>query len=260
MSARSLAITAETAARRTVAERGGLAVTVCFYALVTTVLAGLWRAAAETNGGLVAGYSGVALTWYIATTEAATVSLNTRLIADIGGDIASGAIAVELLRPISVLAQRVVAELGRVLPRVIICALSGVLIARFTAGSPPNVASLALAYPSLLLAVLCNLIAQHAFAAVSFWLGNSGASWFLYQKLVFMVGGMLIPLEVLPGWLHRIAAVLPFRSMAYAPARLASGHLEPVLLLEQLAWIAALSLLAMRVFAAGERRLQVVGG
>ena len=38
MSARSLMVSAETSARRTVAERGGLAVTMCFYVLVTTVL------------------------------------------------------------------------------------------------------------------------------------------------------------------------------------------------------------------------------
>jgi ABC-type uncharacterized transport system permease subunit len=54
--------------------------------------------------------------------------------------------------------------------------------------------------------------------------------------------------------------VLPFMAMAYAPARLVSGHFEPWLLLVQLAWLAALSLAATAVFRSGERRLQVVGG
>ena len=49
-------------------------------------------------------------------------------------------------------------------------------------------------------------------------------------------------------------------AMAYAPARLASGHVEPELLLVQLAWLVGLSVLAVGVFARGERRLQVVGG
>ncbi len=260
MSARSLSITAETSARRTLAERGGLVVVVCFYVFVTTVLAGLWRAGAAAKGGAVAGYSAVALTWYIATTEAATVSLNTRMIADIGIDITSGAIAVELLRPASVLTQRVVSELGRVLPRIIICALTGVVLAWITAGHPPSGIALAVAAPSLVLAVMCNIVAQHAFAALSFWLGHSGGAWFLYQKLIFMVGGMLIPLEVLPDWLRAAALVLPFRAMAYAPGRLASGHLEPILLVEQVGWLAVLACVATAVFGAGERRLQVVGG
>jgi ABC-type uncharacterized transport system permease subunit len=48
--------------------------------------------------------------------------------------------------------------------------------------------------------------------------------------------------------------------MAYAPGRLASGHLEPALLLEQVAWLGALVVLASACFRSGERRLQVVGG
>ena len=48
--------------------------------------------------------------------------------------------------------------------------------------------------------------------------------------------------------------------MAYAPARLASGHFEPWLLVVQLAWIAVLAVAAVAVFRVGERRLQAVGG
>jgi len=54
--------------------------------------------------------------------------------------------------------------------------------------------------------------------------------------------------------------VLPFAAMSYMPARLAAGHVEPGLLLAQLGWLAVLSLAAATAFAAGERRLQVVGG
>jgi ABC-2 type transport system permease protein len=77
---------------------------------------------------------------------------------------------------------------------------------------------------------------------------------------VFVLGGMLLPLEVFPGWLESITRLLPFRAMAYAPARLASGHLEPGLLLEQVGWLAVLTVVAIAAFGAGERRLQVVGG
>ena len=119
---------------------------------------------------------------------------------------------------------------------------------------------LLLAVPALVLGVACNLAAQHAFAAAAFWIRDARSTWFLYQKFVFILGGMLLPLEVLPDWLHRIAVVLPFATMAYAPARLASGHVEPTLLLAQVGWLAALCLAAGAAFAAGERRLQVVGG
>lgn len=260
MRRRWFGVTARTAAQRALAEPGGLLVSVVFYVVVVAVLAGLWRAAADANGDDIAGYTAVALTWYIVTSEAATVSLNIRMIDDIGTDIGSGSVAVELLRPASVLGIRVATEVGRCLPRLAVCAVIGTVLAMVTAGAPPRPAALLLAAPSLVLAVACNLVAQHACAASAFWLRSAGSAWFLYQKLVFVLGGMLIPLEALPGWLQAIASVLPFRAMSYAPARLASGHIEPVLLLEQLGWLAVLAWTAHAAFNAGERRLQVVGG
>ena len=252
--------TAQTAAQRVLAERGGLLVSVAFYLLVTAVLSSLWRLAAHANGGAVAGYTAAAVTWYIATTEACTVSLNIRLISDIGQDIASGAIAVELVRPVSVLGMRVAIELGRVLPRLAICLAAGAALATVVGGAAPRPAALLLVIPSTILAVTTNLVAQHAFAAAAFWLRDAGSTWFLYHKLVFVLGGMLIPLEALPPWLHHLAAALPFAAMAYAPGRLAAGHIEPWLLAEQLAWLAVLGVAATAAFASGQRRLQVVGG
>lgn len=260
MNLRSLTIVVGTAARRVLAEPGGLVVALAFYVAVVAVLAGLWRVAADANGGTVVGYSAVALTWYIVTSEASTVSLNIRMIDDIGRDIGSGGVAIELLRPASVLGVRLAVELGRALPRLGACASTGAVVATLTAGAPPRPAALALAAPSLVLAIACNIVAQHAFAATAFWLRDAGSAWFLYQKLVFVLGGMLIPLEALPGWLRATASVLPFRAMSYAPARLASGHVEPLLLLEQLVWLAILTFAAGAAFRAGERRLQVVGG
>ncbi len=249
-----------TAARRALADRGGLAFSVGFYLLVAGVISTLWRAAADANGGAVAGYSAAAITWYLATSEAATVSLNVRLIEEIGDDIGGGSIAVELLRPVPVVAVRVATEVGRALPRLGAIAVVGVPGATVLVGGPPDAVGLALAAPSLLLAITANLLAQHAFAAAAFWVRDARSTWFLYQKLVFVLGGMLLPLEVLPDALGDVARLLPFMAMAYAPARLAAGHVEPELLLVQLGWLAVLAWAAAAAFGAGQRRLQVVGG
>lgn len=260
MTRRALGEAVRGAAQRVVAAPGGLGVSLAFYLVIVGVLSGLWRVAVENNGGDLAGYSAVALTWYIVTSEAATVAIHARLIADIGDDIGSGAIAVELLRPASVLGIRVASEVGRTLPKLAILWMFGGLLAVVVAGAPPRPAALLLAAPSLVLAVIANLIAQHAVAAAAFWLRDAGSAWFLYLKLVFITGGMIIPLELLPNALERVARFLPFRAMAYAPGRLAAGHLEPGLLLEQVAWIVVLWAAAVAAFGAGERRLQVVGG
>ena len=66
-----------------------------FYLIVSGVLSALWRAAAGEHGD-VAGYSAVALTWYVFTAEAATCAINVRLIEEVGDEI-GGAVAVEML-------------------------------------------------------------------------------------------------------------------------------------------------------------------
>lgn len=260
MSARAAAVTFDIATRRGLAERGGMFLSVGFYVIVTGVLASLWQQAAAANAGSVAGYTAVALTWYVATSEAATMPINAKLIEDIGRDIANGTVATEMLRPVPPLTVRLATEMGRALPRLVACMALGVVLALLMVGAPPDGAALALAAPSLLLAVAGNLAGMHAFAGAGFWLRDTRSSWFLYQKFVFLMGGMLIPLEVLPDAVAGVARLLPFMAMAYAPARLASGHLEPHLLLVQAGWLVVLWGAAAYVYAAGERRLAVTGG
>lgn len=246
---------ASTAAAQVLAAPPTLVVTGGFYLMVTSVLAGLWSRAAEVNGGSIAGYSAAAFVWYVATSEATTVSLPMRLIETTGDDIGSGRVDVEMLRPASMLWIRVANETGAMLPRLALCALIGATLATVIVGLPPSGWALALAVPALGLATVTNIVAQHVFAGAAFWVHDAKGTWFLYQKLVFVLGGMLIPLEVLPQWLETTAKILPFMAMSYVPARLASGHVEPWLIGVQLFWLVVLSVAATRLYKAGEDRL-----
>ena len=257
---RGLVEALRTAFHRGAIDGGGLVVAVAFYVVIVATLSGLWRVAVDANGGDLAGYSALALTWYIITSEAAIVSVNAKHIEDVGNDIAQGTVAVELLRPASVLGIRMATEVGRGLPKVAALFVAGAVLATVVSDGPPRPATLVLVVPSLVLAITANLFAQHAVAAIAFWIRDAGSIWFLYMKAVFILGGMIIPLELLPDGLQRFAMFLPFRAMAYVPARLAAGFWEPALLLEQLAWIGVLAIGASLAFRAGERRLQVVGG
>lgn len=249
-----------TGARRVVANPAAYAVPTGFYVLVVLAVAAVWRAATEANGGEVAGYTAVALTWYVATSEAAYLTIESRMIEDIGDEIAAGDVTVELLRPAPVFGIRMATQIGRALPRLVMNVAVGCVLCLILAGPPPDIKALALAAPALVLAIGCNLAATHAVAALSFWIRDAKSGWFLYQKLLFILGGMLLPLQVLPDRLHDVAAALPFMAMVYAPARIASGHFEPELLLVQAGWLVVLTTAAAAIFAAGERRLQVVGG
>ena len=249
-------VAARSAARRVVADPGDMLVRTGFYAIVVMVLSGLWGAAADANGGVVAGYTTVAITWYMVFSEGAVNGLKPRLIEDIGIDIDSGGVAIEMLRPVSVVLFRIASEIGVSAARLVLMLIVGTGIGLTLVGPPPDTNTFLMAIPAAFLAIANNVAGSHLFAATSFWQGEAKGAWFLYLKLVFMLGGMLLPLQVLPGWLESIAWALPFWTMAYAPARLAAGFNEPLLIVGQLAWLVALIALAVVAFRAGEKRVQ----
>nr|MCU0494697.1 ABC-2 family transporter protein [Chloroflexaceae bacterium] len=85
----------------------------------------------------------------------------------------------------------------------------------------------------------------------------------IYSKLLFLLGGLLIPLDFFPGWLQAIAKATPFAAAIYGPARL---FVEPdllrfaTLLLAQLGWLAALAVLLALVYRQGVARININGG
>jgi ABC-2 type transport system permease protein len=223
-------------------------------------MAALWGAAIDAHQGSIGGYDMRSLLWYVFAAQTAVLGVRPRSVEEIGDEIGSGAIAIQMLRPVSVVGLRISIELGEGAARLLTALVAGGLLTWWFAGPPPSAAGLALAVPAVALGCAANVASQHAFGAVAFWLLDAKSSWFFYQKLVFLPGGMLIPLELLPHPLELASRLLPFATMAYVPGRLASGDADPMLLVWQLGWLAALMAIAVAAFAAGERRLSVVGG
>jgi ABC-2 type transport system permease protein len=247
-------------ARRVLNEPADLVVRTLFYVFILVIFSALWKAAVASNGGEIAGYSYIAMLWYVVGAEGSVIATKPRLIEEVGEAIGQGSIAVEMLRPVSVVGFRMAVELGEALVRLALAVVVGALLGLAYAGAPPNATAALMAVPALILGVASIVVSQHLFAAATFWLEDAKSMWFLYQKLIFLLGGMLLPLEFLPSWLEGFARATPFMTMAYAPARLLSGHVEPVLILIQIGWLAAMFAAVVAVFSVGERRLQVAGG
>lgn len=247
------------AGRRAVRDPIQLAVGGAFYLVVTFVLASLWRAAASENGQIV-GYAASQLVWYVAIAEVCVMTAPTNRIERISQDIVSGDVTSEMLRPASVLGVRLASEVGAVLPRFGVNCLLALWLAWTMAGPPPSPSGVAWLVVALPCAVLANIVGQHLFAAGAFWLRDGRSTWYLYQKVVFVLGGLLLPLEFLPDPVVAVARWLPFAAMAYVPARFASGHVEPSLIAAQVGWLAILVGLAAWAYRVGQRRLVAVGG
>jgi ABC-2 type transport system permease protein len=246
--------------RRTIVAPGELAVRIGFFAIILLVMAALWTAATDAHGGSIEGYTRSALLWYVFAAQTAVLGVRQRAIEEIGDEIGSGAVSVQMLRPVSVVGMRMSIEMGEACARIAGALVAGIALTWLFAGPPPSVPALVMAVPAILLGCAANIASQHAFGGIAFWLLDARSTWFLYQKLVFLPGGMLIPLELLPRPLELASYALPFATMAFVPGRIAAGHPDPLLLVWQLAWLAALVGMAVAVYAAGQRRLEVVGG
>ncbi len=85
----------------------------------------------------------------------------------------------------------------------------------------------------------------------------------IYGKILFILGGLLIPLDFYPQWLQTIAKSLPFAYTVYGPARL---FVDPSLsrfgqlVLFQGVWLLVLGGLVTWAFNRGMRWLSINGG
>ncbi len=249
-----------TGARRTLAARGDLSTQVGMMLLVILALSSVWHAAAVAHGGHVGAYTFGELVWYITFAEACTVPVPARVIEDIGEEIGSGEIAVAMLRPASVVGIRMAIDTGAALARQWCCLLAGGAFAWLLAGPPSAGAATVQAVGVAFLALLLSIALQHALGGIAFWLNDARSTWFLFQKLILIGGGVLIPLNLLPHAVASIFIPLPFAAIAYVPGSFAAGHGSWGLVIGQLCWLIVGFGTAFLVFARGERRLEVLGG
>jgi len=97
----------------------------------------------------------------------------------------------------------------------------------------------------------------------AFLVEDVSAFMWIYQKLAFMLGGMLIPLDFYPDWLQAIAKALPFSSITYGPARLfvtPTVELFINVMTLQIVWVVILALLLTFSYRRGVAYLTVNGG
>ena len=199
-----------TRVRAYVANPAELGLNTAMYLLVTAALTSLWRVAVESAGGEMVGYSSPAIVWYIAATEVSIMSLPPRIIEYESDAVITGEIEVELLRPVDLFSFRVARWMGHAAPKVLCCVAAGLAWSLWFGGTPVSTTALLLAAPAIVLAIFNNIVGQIGVGAISFWIRDIRGLWFIYQKLVFLLGGMLLPLEILPSGVESVAKALPF--------------------------------------------------
>ena len=236
-----------------------------FYFLVLLVFARLWQAVLSAEAGRSgsgAEGSWQSYVWYLAVTEWIMLSLPL-LYQDIERDVRSGDIAYHLTRPLPYLASRLAQAVGDLSLRLLTLAPVGVLFARLASGGWPSEPwALLWVVPIGLLASLLMLSFHCCIGLTAFWLQDCTPVYLVWQKLAFVLGGLMLPLSIYPGWLQSIALASPFAAMLYGPGRLVlHGSGEAFSVLAQLsAWLLPMVAVVAVVQRRAARALDVNGG
>ena len=269
-----------TAARQQLAYRAELGMRAVQMVLFMGVFMALWTTAFSVSGRAeLEGYRLAEMVWYLAMTETITLS-SSRVFVEISEAVKAGNLAYELARPLSYPFFQVANSLGNSAPRfarnlLTAAAVVGLGMGQVSvlapsaslgidsaegAGSLPGLVTfLGMAALALLLDSLVALL----IGLLAFWIEEVMPVFWIYQKLLFTVGGLFLPLEMFPDWLRRVSAWLPFQFIAYVPAR-AFVAFEPEFVLRavagQVAYVAILAALVVLVWRRAQRRLVVHGG
>ncbi|MGH7162034.1 MAG: ABC transporter permease [Planctomycetota bacterium] len=246
-----------TALRQGLEHRAAALARAVFFLVILLVFSRLWSAVAPASIGAAH------LLWYLALTE--WVALSVPMVhLDIERDVRSGDIAYALPRPASYVGVKVAEALGATVARAALLGAAGLLWAYLLAGGwPSDPRGLLLALPACLLACAVSVLLHASIGVSAFWLQDASPLYWVWQKLTFILGGLLLPLEFYPRWLRSLAGWTPFSALLHGPGSLAFG-LDSA----RAAWLAgrlalwgvlAAALLAW-VYRRGLRVLDIHGG
>ena len=183
----------------------------------------------------------------------------------LGDTIRSGGLSAWLLRPMSPLFNVLSAEAaGKVVYMAFVVPVAALLAMVLHPEIHTGPAQAAAFIPALLLAWVLRFTWGFALALLAFWATRADALLAAQDALVFLLGGMVAPVALLPQTMQAIARLLPFRYMVGFPVEVLSGQAAGASLAfgfaVQAAWCTVALALALLGWRLGVRRYAAVGG
>jgi len=215
-------------------ERGVLLARALLLALFVLIFSRLWSAVLPASGARA--HAAVDYVWYLAITEWIVLS-QPQLYLEIEREVRSGDIAYHMSRPISYIADKLVQTLAELLLNLTVLAVAAFASALALSGDlPSEPRGLLLALPLAAMASVLLALAHTLIGVSAFWLIDCAPIYWIFQKCSFVLGGMLVPLELYPHWLRTVALASPFSALLHGPGSMALGY-QPALF-----WATALRL------------------
>jgi ABC-2 type transport system permease protein len=182
----------------------------------------------------------------------------------ISNEVISGTLAYTLGRPYHYMLYNFFNGVGESVIRLLINFVGGSVLVWLLVGPMP--AQWWMVFPlllTILLAFILDFCITVLIALLAFFTEDVSGFFFIYQKILFILGGLLIPLDFFPDWLQAVSQALPFQLVLYAPAALFvnfSWDAFTSVLLQQAVWVALFGILLEVMYRIGGRKVSVNGG
>jgi ABC-2 type transport system permease protein len=233
-----------------------------FFLVIVLIFWSLWRVVFAERA-VIAGLGMAQTLWYLTFTETIELS-KSRALFQVQEEVKDGTLAVTLTRPCSYVLFHFSRAMGESVVKILPILLEGFIIGTLLVGPLPGyLRSLPMGLVLILLGLAVTNLWMLLIGLLSFWVEEVSPFYWIVQKLVFIIGGLFLPIDFFPGWLAGIARALPFAFSAYWPAyTMVSGSAEAFLtgLGGALAYIAALGGLVALLYSLGRKRVHAQGG
>lgn len=224
----------------------------------------LWNAI-FLNQRVVLGYSrNEMLTYVILISTAADIVFSSK-IHELSGEILSGGIINQLLRPLSVIVNLILKEAADKFLNIVFTVLTVFGIVLFTKTTiiwqtDPMVLFVGAIF--LILGTLSAFFLSFCISMVAFWTAEIWAPRFIYFILVFVLAGNYFPLDILPDKYYQILLFTPFPYFIFMPVKVYLHGLPPnviQLLLIAIAWVVITWVSTIALWKKGMREFSFYG-
>ncbi len=175
------------------------------------IFAHLWKIAAAKTGAV--NFKPEQLLWYIALNEWVLIAIPD-IQEDMEHDLTSGRLAYLLPRPISYLGATFAEACGTLSVNLLVLGCVTFLFTWWQTGALPFqpvalLVTIMVGFASGVIAVMFRML----IGLSAFWLREVSPAFWIWEKLLFMLGGLMLPLTVYPQWIQTLAHFTPFPSI-----------------------------------------------
>ena len=186
----------------------------------------VWLTVAAARGGQVGSFTSGDLAAYYIVMMLVNHAAFTWHMFEMGWRVRSGSFNPLLVQPLHPIHRDIAENLAyKLLTLAAVAPVAAFMVWYFEPAFHTPAWALVAFVPALVLAFLLRFLVEWSVGLLAFWITDTSGLHQLYMAGVMFLAGRMAPLELMPGWVQHLAAILPFRWMVAFPVELVLGRL-----------------------------------